>query len=349
MKKTFSLLLLASLIISANAQFNAEKTPLITQSLANDAIKNILAETSGGSISVTGVEAGQAKLEVYVRPNNSKENSLSEKEIRDRMAAEYDLTISSSNNKLTAIAKPKDRNMNWKKALNFSFKIFVPKNVSVDLSTSGGSIALTNLSGTLDFKTSGGSLRLDQVSGKIKGRTSGGSIDIEDSKDDIDLATSGGSIHAKKCDGKLRLETSGGSVTLSDLKGDIKASTSGGSVNGNDVEGDLVTSTSGGGIRLNRMACNLEASTSGGNMHVEIKELRKSIVLRNSGGNVDIILPAGKGVDLKLSGDRIKTDKLDNFSGKVEEEEITGKLNGGGTSVRVKGEGGRVYLGFAKN
>ncbi|MFI5132464.1 MAG: hypothetical protein ACHQFX_20845, partial [Chitinophagales bacterium] len=174
MKKTFSLLLLASLVISANAQFNAEKTPLITQSLAKDAIKNILTETSGGSISVTGVEAGQAKIEVYVRPNNSKENSLSEKEIRDRMAAEYDLTISASNNKLTAIAKPKDRNMNWKKALNFSFKIFVPKNVSVDLSTSGGSIALTNLSGTLDFKTSGGSLRLDQVSGKIKGRTSGG-------------------------------------------------------------------------------------------------------------------------------------------------------------------------------
>jgi len=349
MKKTFSLLMLASLTFSAIAQFNTEKTPLMTQSLAKDNIKNIFAETSGGSISVTGVEAGQAKIEVYVRPNNSKENSLSEQEIRDRMAAEYELTISASNNKLTAIAKPKDKNMNWKKALNFSFKIFVPRNVSVDLSTSGGGIALTNLSGKLEFTTSGGSLNLDEVSGKIKGRTSGGSIDIEDSKEDIDLATSGGSIRARKCDGKLKLETSGGSVTLSDLKGDIKANTSGGSVNGNDVEGDLVTSTSGGSIMLNRMSCNLEASTSGGNIHVEVKELHKSIELRNSGGHVDIIIPSGKGVDLRLTGDRIKTDKLDNFSGKVEDEEITGKLNGGGTSITVRGGGGRVYLGFAKN
>jgi DUF4097 and DUF4098 domain-containing protein YvlB len=349
MKKIVLFILLAPLTLTVKAQFNAEKTPLITRSLATDDIKNILSETSGGSITVTGVAAGEAKIEVYVVPNNYRQNNLSEQEIRQKMTDDYDLNIAVTNNKLTATAKPKDRNMNWKKALNFSFKIFVPKNVSADLSTSGGSISLTNLSGTLDFSTSGGSLNLDKVSGKIKGRTSGGSILVEDSKDDIDLATSGGSIHAKNCEGKLRLATSGGSVVLSELKGDIKATTSGGSVNGNDVEGDLVTNTSGGSIMLNRMSCNLETSTSGGHIHVEIKELRKSITISNSGGHIDVILPPGKGVDLRLTGDKIKTDKLENFSGKIEEDEITGKLNGGGTSVTVKGGGGRVYLGFAKN
>src|SRR5258705_4809898 len=161
MKKTFSLLLIASLVISANAQFNAEKTPLVTKSLSTENIKDILAKTSGGSISVTGVSASEAKIEVYVVPNNYRKNDLSESEIRQRMTSDYKLTLETSNNKLMAIAEPKDRKMDWKKSLNFSFKIFVPKNVSTDLSTSGGSITLKNLAGVLKFETSGGSLNVE--------------------------------------------------------------------------------------------------------------------------------------------------------------------------------------------
>jgi hypothetical protein len=350
MKKYSLLFLLTGLGFAVNAQFNAEKTPLVTRSLATDDIKNVQVETSGGSITVTGVAASEAKIEVYVTPNNYRENKLSEEEIRQRMKEDYKLTIEvSSDHKLIATAKPIDQKMNWKKALNFSFKIYVPKNVSTNLATSGGSINLSHLSGNLDFVTSGGSLHLDDVSGKIDGVTSGGSIHVENSKDDITLTTSGGSITAQKCDGKVYLSTSGGSINLSDLKGDIKATTSGGSVNGNDVDGDLHAHTSGGGIRLKNMSCNLSTSTSGGGIHVEIKELRKSVAISNSGGSINVILPAGKGVDLELSGDKVKTDKLENFTGKVEENKIEGKLNGGGASVKVKGGSGGVYLGFAKN
>ena len=123
MKKTFFFLLLASLVVSANAQFNAEKTPVITKSLSSENIKSILSETSGGNISVTGVNASEAKIEVYAVPNNYRKNNLSESEIKERMESEYKLTIGVSNNKLTAVAKPKERKMDWKKALSFSFKI----------------------------------------------------------------------------------------------------------------------------------------------------------------------------------------------------------------------------------
>jgi hypothetical protein len=82
MRKVFFYLLLASLAVSVNAQFNAEKTPVVTKSLSADNIKSIVAETSGGNISVTSVNASQAKIEVYVVPNNYKKNALSESEIR---------------------------------------------------------------------------------------------------------------------------------------------------------------------------------------------------------------------------------------------------------------------------
>jgi hypothetical protein len=345
MKKYFLFFLLAALQLSLMAQFKSDKEPLITKSLSNESVKNVEVQTSGGSISVSGVAASEARIEVYVSPNNNK-NDLSKEEIQQRLNEKYDLNISVANNKLTATAKSKERITDWRKALNISFRVFVPRNVSTDLTTSGGSISLTNLSGDLQFSTSGGSLNIDNVSGKVDGRTSGGSINLENSKDDIELTTSGGSISAKNCDGKLRLSTSGGSLDLIDLKGDIRATTSGGSVAGRNVEGELVAHTSGGSIHLSDLSCSLETSTSGGNIDVSIKQLGKYVKISNSAGNIDLELPKGKGIDLDLSADKIKTDHLDNFNGKMDDDEVNGKLNGGGILVRVNAGSGRIYLGL---
>ena len=71
MKKTFYFLVITSLAISVNAQFDAEKTPVITKSLSSDNIKSVLSETSGGNIFVTGINASEAKIEVYAVPNNT--------------------------------------------------------------------------------------------------------------------------------------------------------------------------------------------------------------------------------------------------------------------------------------
>ena len=342
MRKLFLLNIVVAISFSVVAQ---NKEPYMTKSLSSESVKSTEVQTSGGSITVTGVNsAAETKVEVYIHGNNGK-NEISKEEIAKRLE-DYDLTVSVSNSKLSAIARPKQRNMDWKKGLSISFKVYVLKNVSTDLSTSGGSINLTNLTGEQKFSTSGGSLNIDNVGGNIDGRTSGGSIHLANSRDDIDLSTSGGSIEARNCDGKLRLSTSGGSLNLKDLKGDIRATTSGGSVNGRNISGELVTHTSGGSIHLYDLACSLEASNSGGGIDIEIKELGKYVKVSNSGGHIDLQLPKDKGVDLDLSGGKIKTDQLGNFNGKIEDDQLEGKLNGGGVSVKVRSSGGRISLAF---
>jgi DUF4097 and DUF4098 domain-containing protein YvlB len=321
------------------------KTPYQTKSLTSDNIKEVEVETSGGSISVTGGDANY-RVEMYITPNGNRENSLSKDEIEKRIAEDYDITLTASGGKLTAIAKPKKRNMDWRRALNISFKVFVAKNVSTELRTSGGSIHLAHLAGTQDFATSGGSLHLDDLSGKVDGTTSGGSIHLSNSKDRIKLTTSGGSIDAENCDGDLILHTSGGSVELNNLKGNIDAATSGGSIRGRTVSGELKAHTSGGNVNLRDMHCSIETGTSGGNIDVEITALGKYVRIGNSGGNIDLQLPSGKGLDLDLSSGRIKTDKMSNFSGSVEDDRINGKINGGGVPVRVDGGSGRLTVTF---
>ena len=343
MKKVLFCSVIACLALSTNAQNKRGEEPYMVKPFANASVSDVEVKTSGGSISVEGVNAAEARVEVFVNANNGSDN-LSKDEIKKRLEENYDLNVSANNNKITAIAKPKERNMNWKKGLSISFKVFAPKNITSDLATSGGSISISNLSGSQDFSTSGGSLHVDNVSGKVKGRTSGGSIDVANSKDDINLATSGGSIHAENCNGNLRLSTSGGSIDLNNLKGNIEANTSGGSVNGNNIEGELSTGTSGGSVHLSDMACSLDASTSSGSVDVSMKELGKYVKISNSGGNISLSIPANKGIDLKLSGQRVSAPALANFNGSMKDNQVEGKLNGGGVPVTVRAGGGRVSL-----
>lgn len=340
MRKSASFLFLFLLVNSAvvQAQFNASEDPFLTKSLSAEAIRDIYARTSGGGISVSGVPASESRIEVYVTPSR-KESSLSKDEIRKRLEDDYDFKVSVENNKLTAIAETKDWNMNWKRALTISFKIYAPEKVSVDLKTSGGGINLSNISGTLDFSTSGGGLQLDKLTGKIKGRTSGGGITVTNTSDDIDLSTSGGAIRAENCKGTIRLSTSGGPINLESLQGTIDANTSGGGVHGSKIAGELVARTSGGSIDLRNLSCSVEAHTSGGNMDVEVTQLGKYVRVSNSGGNIHLEVPGDKGLDLALRADRIRVDALNNFSGQQDEHKITGKVNGGGIPIDARTSG----------
>lgn len=328
------------------AQGVFDKEPYLTQSLANETISSVMVKTSGGSIRVSGVTgSGDAKIEMYVIPNNSL--TISKEELKQRLEENYIVDIKVSNGKLTATAKQKNQNWNWKKSLSISFRVYVPKKVSTDLSTSGGSIHLNDLEGSQEFSTSGGSLHVDDITGKIDGSTSGGSIHVSNCRSDIDLTTSGGSIEASNCNGNIKLQTSGGSLHFDNLDGKIDAGTSGGSVHAESVKGEFIVSTSGGSMHLDNMRCSLDASTSGGSIDAVITEVGAYVRLDNSAGNIDITLPDGKGYNIDFRGDKIKTNHLNNFRGETaSEDRVKGTLNGGGIPVEINASNGKVSVTF---
>ena len=95
---------------------------------------------------------------------------------------------------------------------------------------------------------------------------------------------------------------------------------------------------------MTSMSGSLEASTSGGNIDVEILATGKYVKLNNSGGSVHLQIPKGKGLDLDIHGDRIKTEGLNNFSGSMEKQSISGTINGGGVPVDIDAGSGGVTL-----
>lgn len=333
MKKFITLLLAVATTVIANAQ--TDNTPYLTKTFNASVVQNVIARTSGGSITVTGSN-GEARVEVYIKGNNNKD--LSKADIEERLKNDYTLEVSASSGKLSAVASQKNKMFNWKNALSISFKIYVPKTVSTNLNTSGGSISMSDLSGNHDFSTSGGSLSLNLLTGNVNGRTSGGSITVTNSKNQIKLNTSGGSIKAQNCSGNITLSTSGGSLNLVDLNGIIEANTSGGSVNANNITGELITHTSGGSMALQNISGSLNASTSGGSMNIGIVKVGKYVTLNNSGGGINLKMP-NQGLNLNIRANRIKTNQLTNFNGSKDDDKVDGSINGGGVPVKVHTSG----------
>jgi DUF4097 and DUF4098 domain-containing protein YvlB len=337
MKKTWILLFFCFAMGELVAQ-DWKKEPYLTKSLAGAGINRVVVSTSGGNISVQ--EGPNERAEVFLAPNNYRSSSsISREELKARLDEYYDLELRLDGKTLYASAKPKKNIKNWDRAVSVSFVVYVSSAVSTKLNTSGGNISISGLTGNQDFTTSGGNLQLERLKGTIKGRTSGGNITAKGVSDQVDLTTSGGNITVTEGKGTMTFSTSGGNVTLQGLDGKVSASTSGGNVKGEQVRGDLTASTSGGSIRFTQLRCALNASTSGGNIDVVFQELTGDIRLSNSGGSIGLTVPSGKGMDIHLRGSRVKTGTLSNFSGKVEEDEIVGKVNGGGYLVSAKGNG----------
>jgi DUF4097 and DUF4098 domain-containing protein YvlB len=256
----------------------------------------LVIETDDGEISITGTDSNQVSVVVSERGSSER-------------LERFSLDFSQTGNKVTITGR-EDREFfhSWgNNSLDVKFQVLVPKKFNFRLNTSGGDIAL------------------QQVSGTTEGETSGGNIDLTE------------------YDGKVRLTTSGGDLTVRKCSGDFYLQTSGGNVRGESVVGTIDFETSGGNIVLRDTDGKLRASTSGGNIRAEVKG-NKGIDLETSGGNIIVMLPKSTTgtVDATTSGGDVSCDL--EFSGKIKDGTMHGKINGGGDLIRLETSGGNIEI-----
>ncbi|MBC7922230.1 MAG: DUF4097 family beta strand repeat protein [Ferruginibacter sp.] len=300
--------------------------PYLTKEFTLNGAGNLRVETSGGHIRVKGGSGSEVKVEMYARLNNGRDRDRNEGSVKEELE-KYDVSITQEGNTVTAVAKRKSGFRNQNSRLSISFEITAPTRVASNLQTSGGHIQLAGLSGTQEAETSGGH------------------IEAENLKGNLNLHTSGGHITATNLNGNAQLETSGGHIRLAACDGKLDARTSGGHIDANDVSGELKVETSGGGISLKEIRGSVDAHTSGGSIHADVLELGRYLTLRTSGGGIDATIPSGKGLDLDLEGDRVRTT-LSNFNGTSEKDRIVGTMNGGGIPVKMSTSGSSVVLNY---
>lgn len=329
MKTHFKLyILIASLVIlfSCNGIAKEGQTPTRTKTFELNQPGSLITKSSGGGIDVSAHNEATVVIKLFVRKNG---RILSPTDpMADDILDNFDLDISKNGTEIRAIVKRKSYFKVWNNE-GISLSILVPKEMSCNVSSSGGGVHISGVEGKHRFSSSGGGVRLENVGGRTEAKSSGGSVKV---------------YHQK---GEIEVSSSGGGVTVEDAHGNVYAHSSGGGVRLNDIYGDVEAGSSGGGVTVTGEAGYVKAKSSGGSVHVNIAKLKKGLYLQSSGGGVDATIRNGDklGMDLDLHAGRVHIN-LHNFSGSAEKDNVKGAMNGGGIPVYMHASGGNVSVSF---
>jgi hypothetical protein len=147
-------------------------------------------QVSNGSISVAGSRRSDVRLRARVVASAPRLE-----EARQLAGA---VTISTAGGRIDASGPRGDRDRSWW----VSYRAEVPTAQDVELSTSNGSIALTDLHSRVRATTSNGSLHLSGTAGDVDVQTSNGSLTIQLSG----TTWEGAGLRATTSNGSVRLE-----------------------------------------------------------------------------------------------------------------------------------------------
>jgi len=150
-------------------------------------------------------------------------------------------------------------------------------------------------------------------------------------------------------EGNVNLRTGDGKIEVANLKGEMDVHTGDGSVDLDSVDGKLHASTGDGHIQANGRFDELELKTGDG--HVDVRAGNGSTLLNNwrletGDGSVSLGVPQSlaANVDLHTSDGHIDLDMPVTTEGTMRQNEIRGKLNGGGNLLTIRTGDGSIHL-----
>ena len=150
-------------------------------------------------------------------------------------------------------------------------------------------------------------------------------------------------------EGRINLRTGDGKIDVASLKGEMDLHTGDGSINLDGVDGKLHATTGDGHIQASGRFDELGLKTGDG--HVDVRAANGSSLaagwrLETGDGSVSLEVPGdlSADVDLHTSDGHIDLDMPVTTEGKIRQNEIHGKLNGGGSPLTIRTGDGSIHL-----
>lgn len=312
---------------AADKTADVESVPAdLHRSFAVTAGGRLVIDADRGTIEIATGSADTVQVDVLRKVTRG-----SAKKARQILAA-HQVTFDQDGSTVRIRARLKDGLKSWRgwgSGLQVRYVVQVPSRFDLELKTSGGSITVPDLTGTVVAGTSGGSIKLGAITGPVTCRTSGGNIAVATGTDTIEAHTSGGNVEVGTAQQSAKLETSGGSIRV------------------NEARGPLHVETSGGSIRIQKAQASVEASTSGGSIQAGLAApLGGECRLSTSGGDVKVTLPLGINAELdaRTSGGSVRSELPVTVQGEVKRSGLQGRLGDGGPLIRLRTSGGSIHV-----
>lgn len=161
----------------------------------------------------------------------------------------------------------------------------------------------------------------------------------------LDAGTGSGDIADEGVGQNARLNTGSGNIHASGLQGSFTVGTgSGDIVAGQSGGGDVKAETGSGNIELSNLKGGLHAETGSGNIKVHGAPT-SSWKLETGSGNIEIWTgDAPLTLDAESGSGSVHTDREMLTQGTSDRHHVTGKINGGGPTVRVETGSGDIAV-----
>jgi hypothetical protein len=286
----------------------------------------LVVDVDFGTIDVTHGAENKIAVNVYRKIDGPTEA------LEKEYLASAPLTIAKEGNTVVVRAQRDSHKKNWSwsghTTMQARYAIKVPAEINAELSTGGGEISATEVSGSCKADTSGGDLKFTRMRGPLQASTSGGHISLEACDGAINIETSGGKIESLAGSGTLNATTSGGSIGVRNFSGDTKVETSGGALNLENIRGRLLGETSGGAITATVPA-----------------PLPGDIKLETSAGRIDIAVPPDARLDVNAeTSEGSVTSDLPMVTKRAGCDGLQGTINGGGKSMVLRTGAGHIAI-----
>ena len=232
---------------SCNAKFDR----VVELSEVLQADSKLSAQTSNGSINVTGTEMEVCTITATI---NARSFTVEEAQL---LAEQTEVRLEQTPEGLqTVIDRPKKKN---RESISVQFEIRVPRQTTLELRTSNGKIRVSSIEKAIDTQTSNGAITCEAITGDMKASTSNGAIDVKYASDaapatNIHLSTSNGRISVttpKDYSAQIDASTSNSKIHTNipiTLQGELGKKVKGTIGKG---EGQLYLKTSNGSININ--------------------------------------------------------------------------------------------------
>jgi hypothetical protein len=189
---------------------------------------------------------------------------------------------------------------------------------------------------SLDVRTSGGPIRIEEVTGEIRARTRDAPIELRSAEGSARLRTTDGAILVSEMRGPVELRTGDGPIEVSWVAGAVDARTGSGTVEVRHVDGGVTVATDDGAIEVREVSGRVEARTERGSILASFLAA-PSGVLETRWGSIDVFVPNGAGavLDADSPGGEVEIASGLGFDGEHAGARARGRLGAGGAPLRL--------------
>jgi hypothetical protein len=257
-----------------------------------------------------------------------KKISAGSKSKAERLDSELEIAVDADRNRVeieTHYPKWNTGDSFWEKILDLrkdsfgyvNYYIKVPTDVHLSVSTTSGSILITDLKGRIDISVTSGDAQ------------------ISDCVADVSVSTTSGDVKLVGIDGRTDLRSTSSDALIENINGNVSIRSTSGTTEIYGITGNIEISKTSGHTKLIDVAGNIKLSSTSGN--IEVSQDKGSILIDSYSGDVhiDTQLNSGSRYTVETTSGSILFSMPIGSNGRVRIESVSGEVD---TSVPVRVE-----------